>query len=132
MPELSASQQIDAIVKLHPGWKGETLARLRTLIREADPEMVEEVKWKKPSRPEGVPVWFHNGNICMCDILKKAVRLTFPKGAALPDPHRLFNTRLDSQSVRAIDWYEHDTIDEAALQSLIAAAVALSGQNALE
>ena len=124
--DASASQQIDAIIKMHNDWRGETLSRLRALIRQADPAVVEEVKWKKPSRPEGVPVWSHAGNICMADTLKNAVRLTFPKGAQCKDPKKLFNTRLDSTTVRAIDVYEGATVDEAALQALIREAVDLN------
>ncbi|HEV2459129.1 MAG TPA: DUF1801 domain-containing protein, partial [Ktedonobacterales bacterium] len=99
---------------------------LRALIKRADPAVVEEVKWKKPSRPEGVPVWSHHGTICIADTLKNAVRLTFPKGAQMQDPNKLFNTRLDSNTVRAIDVHEGDTVDEAALQALIREAVGLN------
>ncbi len=121
--EKSPAQQIDAIIKETSDWRGKKLAQLRAVIKQADPAVVEEVKWKKPSRPEGVPVWSHNGNICIADTLKNAVRLTFPKGAQLKDPKRLFNTRLDSKTVRAIDFYEDDTINEAALKALIREAV---------
>jgi hypothetical protein len=124
--EKSASEQIDAIIQAQSDWRGQKLARLRALIQQADPAVVEEVKWKKPSRPEGVPVWSHNGNICIADILKNAVRLTFPKGAQMKDPHKLFNTRLDSKTVRAIDFHESDLIDEAALKALILDAVRLN------
>jgi len=126
----SASQQIDAIITMHGDWRGKTLARLRALILAADPAVVEEVKWKKPSRPEGVPVWSHDGNICVADILKSAVRLTFPKGAQLKDPQQLFNTRLDSKTVRAIDFHAGDTVDEAALQALILEAMGLNNSRA--
>src|SRR5512139_3634127 len=121
--EKSASEEIDAIIEQQNDWRGQKLARLRALIQHADPAVVEEVKWKKPSRPEGVPVWSHNGNICVADILKNAVRLTFPKGAQVKDPQKLFNTRLDSKTVRAIDFHESDLIDEAALKALILDAV---------
>ena len=94
-PEKSVSQQIDAIIKEPGDWRGEKLAQLRALILEADPAVVEEVKWKKPSKPSGVPVWVHDGNICIADTLKNAVRLTFPKGAQIEDPNGLFNTRLN-------------------------------------
>jgi hypothetical protein len=122
----SASQQIDAIINMHGDWRGQALARLRALIKKADPVVVEEVKWKKPSRPEGIPVWSHHGTICIADTLKNAVRLTFPKGAQMKDPKKLFNTRLDSNTVRAIDVHEGDTVDEAALQALILEAVGLN------
>jgi hypothetical protein len=96
------------------------------LIKKADPAVVEEVKWKKPSNPMGVPVWSHDGIICIADTLKNAVRLTFPKGAQMKDPKKLFNTRLDSKTVRAIDFHEGNTADEAALKSLILDAVRLN------
>jgi hypothetical protein len=115
----SASQQIDDIIKKSDDWRGMTLSQLRTLIKAADPAVVEEVKWKKPSKPEGVPVWSHDGIICVGDTLKNAVRLTFPKGAQVKDPKKLFNTRLDSNTVRAIDFYENASIDETVLQALI-------------
>ena len=94
--EKSISQQIDAIIKEPGDWRGEKLSQLRTLIKEADPAVVEEVKWKKPSKPSGVPVWVHDGNLCIADTLKNAVRLTFPKGVQMKDPKGLFNTRLGS------------------------------------
>jgi hypothetical protein len=126
MVDRSASQQIDDIIKMPGDWRGEMLSHLRALIQTADPTVVEEVKWKKPSRPEGVPVWSHGGILCVADTLKHAVRLTFPKGAQLHDPTQLFNTRLDSKSVRAIDFHEGATVDAAALQALILDAVALN------
>ena len=117
--DASASRQIDAIVRKTAGWRGERLGRLRALIRSADPGVIEEVKWKKPSRPEGVPVWSHDGIVCIGETLKNAVRLTFPKGAQLKDPKGLFNTRLDSKMVRAIDFHEGDAINASALKALI-------------
>jgi hypothetical protein len=123
MEDKSASQQIDDIIRKPGDWRGEKLSQLRAFIKEADPAVVEEVKWKKPSRPEGVPVWSHNGTLCVADTLKNAVRLTFPKGAQMKDPKKLFNTRLDSKKVRAIDFYEGETVDEAALKALIRDAV---------
>ena len=122
----SPSQQIDAIIKEPGDWRGKKLSQLRAVIKKADPAVVEEVKWKKPSRPTGVPVWSHDGILCVADTLKNAVRLTFPKGAQLKDPKRLFNTRLDSKTVRAIDFHEDDTVDEAALMALILEAVKLN------
>ncbi len=124
--EKSPSQQIDAIVKQPGDWRGTKLAHLRAVIKKADPAVVEEVKWKKPSRPEGVPVWSHDGILCVADTLKNAVRLTFPKGAQMKDPKKLFNTRLDSSTVRAIDFHEADAVDEAALKALILEAVRLN------
>ena len=122
----SASEQIDDIIKESGDWRGKKLAQLRAVIKHADPLVVEEVKWKKPSRPEGVPVWSHDGTLCIADTLKNAVRLTFPKGVQMKDPKKLFNTRLDSNTVRAIDFHEGDTVDEAALAALILEAVGLN------
>src|SRR5574342_1329371 len=126
MKEKSASQQIDDIIKASGDWRGKKLSQLRAVIKKADPAVVEEVKWKKPSRPEGVPVWSHDGILCLADTLKNAVRLTFPKGARMKDPKKLFNTRLDSKTVRAIDFYEDDTVNEAGLKALIRDAVRLN------
>jgi hypothetical protein len=126
LEEKSPSQQIDAIIKEPGDWRGKKLSQLRALIKKADPAVVEEVKWKKPSKPTGVPVWSHDGILCIADTLKNAVRLTFPKGAQMKDPKRLFNTRLDSNTVRAIDFHEGDPVDEAALKALILDAVELN------
>ncbi len=128
----SASRQIDAIVKESGGWRGKKLAQLRGLIKKADHAVIEEVKWKKPSKPSGVPVWSRDGIICVADTLKNAVRLTFPKGAAMKDPKKLFNTRLDSKTVRAIDFFEDNSVDEAALKALIIEAVKLNTLKARE
>jgi hypothetical protein len=122
----SPSQEIDAIIKEVGDWRGKKLSQLRALIKKADPAVVEEVKWKKPSNPMGVPVWSHDGIICIADTLKNAVRLTFHKGALIKDRKKLFNTRLDSKTVRAIDFHEGDTVDEAALKALILDAVRLN------
>jgi hypothetical protein len=124
--EKSPSQQIDAIIEEPGDWRGKKLSQLRTLIKKADPAVVEEVKWKKPSKPMGVPVWSHDGIICIGDTLKNAVRLTFPKGAQMKDPKGIFNTRLESNTVRAIDFHEGDIVDEAALKALILDAVGLN------
>ena len=122
----SPSEQIDAIIKRPGDWRGETLSQLRALIQRADPAVVEEVKWKKPSNPMGVPVWSHDGMICIGEALKNAVRLTFPKGAQMKDPKKLFNTRMQSNTVRAIDFHEGDTADKAALKALVFEAVNLN------
>lgn len=115
----SATQRID--------WRDETLAQVRRLIQQADPEVVEEVKWRKPSNSMlGVPVWSHAGMICTGETYKNVVKLTFAKGASLPDPSGLFNSSLEGNTRRAIDFHEGDKIDEKALQALIHAAVALS------
>jgi hypothetical protein len=124
--EKSPSQQIDAIIEEPGDWRGKKLSQLRTLIKKADPAVVEEVKWKKPSKPMGVPVWSHDGIICIGDTLKNALRLTFPKGAQMKDPKEIFNTRLESNTVRAIDFHEGDIVDEAALKALILDAVGLN------
>jgi hypothetical protein len=124
--EKSPSQQIDAIIKEPGDWRGKKLSQLRALIKNADPAVVEEVKWKKPSKPMGVPVWSHDGILCIADTLKNAVRLTFPKGAQMKDPKKLFNTRLNSKTVRAIDFHEGEAVDEAALKALILDAVRLN------
>jgi hypothetical protein len=126
LEDVAASAQIDAIIRTCDDWRGSTLSRLRSVITQAGPAVTEEVKWKKPSRPEGVPVWSHDGIICVADLLKKAVRLTFPKGAQLEDPTRVFNTRLDSKAVRAVDFFEDGPIDEAALTALVTEAVELN------
>ncbi|MEJ2596775.1 MAG: DUF1801 domain-containing protein [Anaerolineales bacterium] len=128
----SPSQQIDAIIKEPGDWRGKKLSQLRALIKKADPAVVEEVKWKKPSKPMGVPVWSHDGIICIGDTLKNAVRLTFPKGAQIKDPKKLFNARLESSTVRAIDFHEGDTLDEAALKALILEAVELNASKVRE
>ena len=128
MADLSASQQIDAKIRELGDWRGRRLSELRDLIKRADAGIVEEVKWKKPSNPSGVPVWSHDGIVCIGEPLKNAVRLTLPKGASTKDPKRLFNARLDSNSVRAIDTREGDKVDEAALTALIQEAVRLNGR----
>jgi hypothetical protein len=123
----SPSRLIDARIKKLSDWRGDTLARVRALIREADPDMVEEVKWRKPSNAMlGVPVWEHAGIICTGETYKAVVKLTFAKGAALKDPSRLFNSSLEGNVRRAIDIHEGDKIDEKALKALIRAAVALN------
>src|SRR6267143_1241348 len=121
----SPSQEIDAIIKNQADWRGEKLSLLRALIKKAEPGLVEEVKWKKPSNPMGVPVWSHDGIICIGDALKNAVRLTFPKGAQMKDPKKLFNTRLYSNTVRAIDIHENNSVNDVALKNLIREAVSL-------
>jgi hypothetical protein len=122
----SPSRQIDAIIKKPGDWRSKTLSQLRALIKKADSAVIEEVKWKKPSNPMGVPVWSHDGIICIGEALKNAVRLTFPKGAQVKDPKKLFNTRLESNTVRAIDFHEADPVDGGALTALVLEAVALN------
>src|ERR1700694_5725644 len=115
----SPSQLIDARIKELSDWRGETLARLRSLVKQADPEVVEEWKWR------GVPVWSHAGIICTGETYKNAVKMTFAKGASLEDPSGLFNSSLEGNTRRAIDFHEGEKIDEEALKALICAAVAL-------
>jgi hypothetical protein len=122
------SQSIDAKIAELGGWRGETLARLRAAIRAADPEIIETVKWRKPSNPAGVPVWEHDGIICTGETYKDKVKLTFDKGAALDDPKGLFNASLDGNRRRAIDIFEGDEVDEKALKGLVKAAVAVNGE----
>jgi len=113
--------------KHQPGdWRTETLDRVRALISQADPEMTEERKWRKASNPEGVPVWSHDGIVCTGETYKAVVKLTFFRGASLKDPSGLFNSSLDGQTRRAIDFHEGETIDEPALRALIKAAVKLN------
>jgi hypothetical protein len=116
----SPSQLIDARIKELPDWRGQTLARLRAIIHRADPDVVEEWKWR------GVPVWSHAGILCTGETYKEVVKMTFLKGAQLPDPSRLFNSSLDGNARRAIDFHEGDKIDEKALTALVRAAVALN------
>ncbi len=122
----SAAREIDAQIAALDDWRGSRLAELRALILAADPEIVEEVKWRKPSNPAGVPVWSHGGIVCIGNPLKRSVRLTFPKGAQAPDPGRLFNSRRDSATVRAIDSFEESTVDARAVKALVRAAVLLN------
>ena len=116
----SPSQLIDGRIKELGDWRGEMLSRLRTLVKQADPEVVEEWKWR------GVPVWSHDGLICTGETYKNVVKMTFAKGAALPDPSRLFNASLEGNTRRAIDFHEGDKIDEKALKKLVRAAVTLN------
>ena len=121
----SPSQQIDARIEELGDWRGETLARVRGIIREADPDVVEEWKWAKVTSP-GTPVWSHDGIICTGETYKSAVKMTFAKGASLEDPSGLFNASLEGNLRRAIDIHEGEEIDEEALKVLIRAAVALN------
>jgi hypothetical protein len=124
------SELIDAKIAALDDWRGETLARLRALILAADPDATEAVKWRKPSNPSGVPVWDHGGIICTGETYKTYVKLTFAKGAALPDPAGLFNASLEAGTRRAIDIREGGTVDEAAFRTLIREAAALNGATA--
>ena len=122
----TASRLIDQRILDLGGWRGETLARMRGLILKADPEMTEEWKWVKPTNP-GVPVWSHHGMVCTGEAYTKVVKLTFARGASIPDPSRLFNSSLDGNARRAIDIHEGETVDAAAFKALVKAAVARNG-----
>jgi hypothetical protein len=126
----SASRLIDARIQELGDWRGEMLSRFRALIKQADPNVVEEVKWRKPSNPAGVPVWSHDGIICTGETYKNHVRLTFAKGASLKDPKGVFNSSLEGNAVRAIVIHEGDEIDEKAFKILVRAAVSLNTSSA--
>lgn len=126
MSEPTASEEIDAKIAKLGDWRGETLARLRALIRAADPEVEEGVKWRKPSNPSGVPMWEHAGLICTGEVYKDKVKLTFAHGAALDDPNGVFNASLDGGTRRAVDVFEGGTVDEAALKAIVKEAVVLN------
>ncbi len=125
-----AAQQIDDIIKLHGGWKAKILSSVRTAIRRADPAVIEEVKWKMPTRPEGLPVWSHSGILCFAEIWKDNVKLVFSKGSRLKDPGTLFNARLKSKDVRAIELHEGDNVNEARLKALVHDAIELNTSKA--
>ncbi len=122
----SGSREVDARIQELGDWRGEMLARLRALIKQADPEVVEKCKWKKPSNPSGVPVWSHDGMICTGETHKSVVKMTFARGAFLDDPTGLFNSSLEGNLRRAIDFREGDKVSEKALKALIRAAVDLN------
>ena len=126
MNEASAAQQIDEKIRQLGDWRGSMLSRLRELIRVADPDVTEEVKWRKPSNPLGVPTWEHSGIICTGEVYKDKVKLTFARGASVPDPSKLFNASLDGGTRRAIDFREGETVDEGAFKALVRAAVAVN------
>ena len=126
-----ASRLIDQRIRDLGGWRGETLARMRALILEADPEMIEECKWVKPTTEEwkwmGTPVWSHHGIVCTGEAYTKVVKLTFARGARIPDPSRLFNSSLEGNTRRAIDIHEGEKVDAGAFKALVKAAVAQNG-----
>jgi hypothetical protein len=125
----SPARQISARIKKLGDWRGKTLSRVRSLIKQADPKVVEEVKWAKASSP-GIPVWSHDGIICTGETYKSAVKLTFAKGASLKDPSGLFNSSLEGSTRRAIDIHEGEKLNEGAFKALIRAAVALNKSKA--
>src|SRR5213592_4329058 len=124
----SVSERIDKRIAELGDWRGETLSRMRKLIREADPDVVEEVKWVKPTNP-GTPTWSHDGIICTGETYKGKVKLTFAKGASLDDPAKLFNSSLEGKVRRAIDIHEGEEVDAEAFKELVRAAVALNASN---
>jgi len=117
------SEIIDEIIKNTPGWRGVTLAQLRKIIHDADPEITEETKWRRPTNPNGTPTFEHNGIVCMVGILKERVRLTMNEGASLPDPDKLYNAMLIGNKARAVDFSEGDELNETALKALIRSGV---------
>ena len=123
---MTDSAEIDAQIKELGDWRGEALAKVREVIKRAEPDVVEEIKWRKPKSPGGVPVWSRDGIICTGETYKDKVKLTFAKGASIDDPSGLFNSSLDGNTRRAIDIHDGDEIDEAALADLIRAAAALN------
>ena len=124
------SEDVDAKIAELSDWRGKTLARIRTLIREADPEMSEAIKWRKPSNPSGVPLWEHDGILCTGETYRDKVKLTFAQGASIDDPSKLFNSSLDAGTRRAIDIREGKEPDAEALKNLIRAAAAVNGAKA--
>jgi hypothetical protein len=126
----SPAALIDARIAGLADWRGETLARVRALIHEADPDVVEEVKWRKPSNPAGVPCWSHHGLICTGEVYRDKVKLTFAKGAALDDPKGVFNASLDAGTRRAVDLFEGDVVDAEGFKALVRAAVGVNAAKA--
>ena len=124
------SEDVDAKIAELSDWRGKTLARIRTLIREADPEVTEAIKWRKPSNPAGVPVWEHDGILCTGETYGDKVKLTFAQGASIDDPSKLFNSSLDAGTRRAIDIREVEEPDAEAFKNLIRAAAAVNGAKA--
>ena len=124
--ERSAGEQIDAKIAALGDWRGATLAQMRALIHKADPDVVETIKWRKPTNPAGVPVWEHDGIICTGAAMKAKVKFTFGRGALLPDPHGVFNNGLGGNAMRAIDLREGEEVDAEAFTALFCAAVSLN------
>jgi hypothetical protein len=127
---MAASRLIDERIRSLGGWRAETLAEVRRLIHEADPDIMEECKWIKPSNPLGVPVWSHAGIVCTGEAYNQMVKLTFARGARIPDPSRLFNSSLEGNTRRAIDIHEGEKVDAGAFKALVKAAVARNGSPA--
>jgi hypothetical protein len=119
----NSSELIDDMIAKTPGWRGTALAELRRIIHDADPGITEEVKWRRPSNPMGAPVFEHEGIVCVANVLKERVRLSFPAGLSLPDPHKVLTAVSEGNKTRIIDLYEGDTVNESALKDLIRAGV---------
>lgn len=130
MENRPASQQIDDIIEQYGGWKGDTLSRLRAIIKAADPDVIEEVKWKMATRPEGLPVWSHDGILCIAETFKNDIKLVFFKGAQMKDMKKHFNARLNSKTDRAIEFHDGDTIEEAGITAIVREAVRLNALKA--
>ena len=126
MKDKSGSEQIDDIVTLYGGWKGRHITQLRKIIKDAAPEVVEEVKWRMRSRPEGLPVWSYDGIVCLLETFKNDQKLVFTKGAQIKDAHKLFNARLKSKTDRAIELHEDSILNEGALKALVREALELN------
>jgi hypothetical protein len=126
MSDLTPSEQIDKIIEEYGGWKGDVIKHLRATVKDADPDIIEEIKWKMPTRPEGLPVWTQNGIICFIETWKDNIKLIFFKGSQLSDPNKLFNARLKSSTVRAIELHDGEPIDKAGIKALVLEAVKLN------
>lgn len=126
MTESPASEQIDSIIRLYGGWNGALISQIRAVILATDPDVVEQVKWKMPSRPEGLPVWSHDGNMCLLETFKDNTKLVFVKGAKMTDMAHLFNARLNSSTDRAIEFRKGDKVDEKSLAVLVTEAARLN------
>ena len=126
MNDQTGSDQIDDIIELHGGWKAEIVSRIRGIVLAADPDAVEEVKWRMKSRPEGLPVWSHDGILCYVEIFKNDLKLVFFKGAHMEDYQSIFNARLKSLDTRAIEFHDGDAVPEAAIKTLVKEAIRLN------
>ncbi|RTK95404.1 DUF1801 domain-containing protein [Candidatus Saccharibacteria bacterium] len=130
MHDKSASQQIDDIIKTYGGWKGEVLSQIRAAILASSPGITEEIKWKMASRPEGLPVWSHQGILCYTETWKDNIKLLFAKGAQLQDTDKIFNARLNSSALRAIELHEGDAVNGPAIQKLVLSAIEVNQNKA--
>jgi hypothetical protein len=126
MEEKPAFEQIDDIIKTYGGWKGKILSQVRAVIKESDPEVIEEIKWRMATRPEGLPVWSHDGILCIAETFKNDIKIVFFKGAQMQDLQKFFNARLNSKTDRAIEFHEDSVIDEAALKTIVREAVRIN------